>query len=144
MEVFGIFAVKKLFLFEIFQAQFNHKSNCDDKIRSFKMRCYFRKHCDAITGGVAMIKLRWYYPSPIDTLCSRAFQRFGQAKIVYGGSILGSCQFTILPQLPLKTMLDLKVVKIQLKMIINLNLWHTLQKLYTQLLCFILWTSKIT
>jgi len=36
---------------------------------------------------------------------------FGQAKFAYGGSILGSGQFTLLPQLPLKTMLSLKVVK---------------------------------
>jgi len=39
----------------------------------------------------------------------RAFHRFGQAKFAYGGSILSSKQFTLLPQLPLKTMLDLKV-----------------------------------
>jgi len=29
-----------------------------------------------------------------------------QAKFAYGGSILGSIQFTLLPQLPLKIMLD--------------------------------------
>jgi len=55
----------------------------------------------------------------------RAFQGFGQAKFAYGGSVLGSSQFTLLPQLPLKTMLDLKVVKIDLKKsfcFINLNL----------------------
>jgi len=32
------------------------------------MRCYFRKRCDAISGGCAMIKLRWYYPSPCGSL----------------------------------------------------------------------------
>jgi len=28
------------------------------------MRWYFRWLCDGISGGCAMIKLRWYYPSP--------------------------------------------------------------------------------
>jgi len=37
------------------------------------------------------------------------------AKIAYGGSILGFSQFTPLPQLPLKMMLGLKVVKIDSK-----------------------------
>jgi len=38
-----------------------------------------------------------------------------QAEIAYGGSILGSNQFPMLPQLTLKMMLDLKVVKIDSK-----------------------------
>jgi len=42
----------------------------------------------------------------------RAFHRFGQAKFPDGGSVLGSGQFSILPQLPLKTMLSSKGVKI--------------------------------
>jgi hypothetical protein len=37
---------------------------------------------------------------------------FGQAKFAYDGSILGSSQFTLLPQLPFRMMLSLKVVKI--------------------------------
>jgi hypothetical protein len=41
----------------------------------------------------------------------RAFHGFRQAKFAFGGLILGSSQFTILPQLPLKMMLNLKVVK---------------------------------
>jgi len=45
----------------------------------------------------------------------RAFHGFGQAKFAYGGSILGLSQFTLLPQLPLKIMLQLKVVKIDSK-----------------------------
>jgi len=45
---------------------------------------------------------------------------FWQAKFAYGGSILGSSQFTLLPQLPQKMMLDLKVVKIDTKIIILL------------------------
>jgi hypothetical protein len=42
----------------------------------------------------------------------RAFNRFGQAKFPDGGLVLGLSQFSILPQLPLKTMLVLKMVKI--------------------------------
>jgi len=42
----------------------------------------------------------------------RAFLRFGHAKFDYDASIFGSSQFTLLPQLPLKTLLGLKVVKI--------------------------------
>jgi len=45
------------------------------------------------------------------------FHRFGQAKFAHVGSVSGSNQFTLLPQLPLKTKLDLKVVKIDLKII---------------------------
>jgi len=45
----------------------------------------------------------------------RAFHGFGQAKFAYGGSILGSSQFTLLPQLTLKMMLNLKVVKFDTK-----------------------------
>jgi len=44
-----------------------------------------------------------------------------QAKFAYGGSILGLSQFTLLPQLPLKTMLNLKVVKIDSKITIWLH-----------------------
>jgi len=32
----------------------------------------------------------------------KGFHRFGQAKFAYGGSVLGSGQFTLLPQQPLK------------------------------------------
>jgi len=43
------------------------------------------------------------------------FHGFGQAKFPDSGLVLGSIQFSLLPQLPLKTMLGLKVVKIDLK-----------------------------
>jgi len=36
----------------------------------------------------------------------RAFHGFGQAKFTHGGSVLGSSQFSILPQLPPKMLLD--------------------------------------
>ncbi len=42
----------------------------------------------------------------------RTFHRFGQAKFPDGGLVLNSSQFSILPQLPLKIMLSLKVVKL--------------------------------
>jgi hypothetical protein len=45
----------------------------------------------------------------------KAFHRFGQSKFPDGGLVLGSSQFLILPQLPQKTMLGLKVVKIDSK-----------------------------
>jgi len=50
-----------------------------------------------------------------DLVLYRVFHGFGQAKFPDGGSILGSSQFTLLPQLPLKMMLGLKVVKIDSK-----------------------------
>jgi len=43
------------------------------------------------------------------------FHRFGQAKFTDGGLVLGSSQFSILPLLPPKILLDSKVVKIDLK-----------------------------
>ncbi len=52
-------------------------------------------------------------------LSYRAFHRFGQAKLGNGGSVLGSSQFTLLPQLPLKATLDLKVEKIDTKIIVS-------------------------
>jgi len=49
------------------------------------------------------------------------FHGFGQAKFACRGLVLGSSQFTLLPQLPLKMTFDLKVVKIDSKIIISLN-----------------------
>jgi len=40
----------------------------------------------------------------------KAFHGFGQANFTDGGSILGLIQFTLLPQLPPKILLDLKLV----------------------------------
>jgi len=48
----------------------------------------------------------------------RAFHGFGQARFADGGSILGSSQLSLLFELPLKTTLNLKVVKIDSKIII--------------------------
>jgi hypothetical protein len=45
----------------------------------------------------------------------RLFHRFGQAKFSDGGSVLGSSQFSVLPQLPAKMMLNSKEVKINSK-----------------------------
>ncbi len=55
------------------------------------------------------------------TVWYRAFQRFGQATLLDGGSVFGSSQFLILPQLPLKLLFDSKVVKIDPKLIISLR-----------------------
>jgi hypothetical protein len=51
----------------------------------------------------------------------RAFHGFGQAKFPDGGSVLGTSQFLMLHQLPPKMMLNLKVVKINPKIIILLH-----------------------
>jgi hypothetical protein len=48
----------------------------------------------------------------------RAFHGFGKAKLPYGGLVLGSSQFSPLPQLPQKATLNSKVVKFNLKLII--------------------------
>jgi hypothetical protein len=55
-------------------------------------------------------------------LSYKAFHGFGHAKFPEVSSVLGLSQFSILPQLPLKVMLDLKNVKIDPKIIITLCL----------------------
>ncbi len=50
------------------------------------------------------------------------FHQFRQTKFAYGGSILSSSHFFLLPQRPLKTKLAIKVVKIDSKIII-LPVW---------------------
>jgi len=52
-------------------------------------------------------------------LSYRAFHGFEQTKFAYGGSISGLSQFTLLPKLPQKMMLNLKVVKIDSKKMIS-------------------------
>jgi hypothetical protein len=52
----------------------------------------------------------------------RVFRRLRQAKFADGGSILNSSQFLLLPQLTLKTKLDLKMVKFDSKIIANYDL----------------------
>ena len=54
-------------------------------------------------------------------LIYRAFHRFGQAKIAYGGLVLGLSQFSILPQLPPKIMPNSNLVKFDPKIIISLR-----------------------
>ena len=49
----------------------------------------------------------------------RAFHSFGLAKFAYGGPVLGTSQFLLLPQLAQKMMLVSKVVKIDSKIIIS-------------------------
>jgi hypothetical protein len=50
----------------------------------------------------------------------RVFHRFGQAKFADGGWILGLSQLSLLSELPLNTMLDLRVIKINSKIIISI------------------------
>jgi hypothetical protein len=49
------------------------------------------------------------------------FHGFGQAKCAYSGSILGSSQFTLLPQLPQKNNVQFKSGKNWLKIIMSLH-----------------------
>ena len=56
-----------------------------------------------------MISWEWY----------KVFHRFEQAKFAYGSQVLGSSQFLMLPKLPEKTKLVLKVVKMDSKIIIS-------------------------
>jgi hypothetical protein len=51
---------------------------------------------------------------------NRAFYRFGQAKFLWGGFVLGSSQFSLMPQLPQKITLNFKVPKMDSKIIISL------------------------
>jgi len=57
--------------------------------------------------------------SPFNWL--KVFYGFGQTKFPNGGLVLGSSQFSIMPQLPPKIMLDSKLVKIDPKIIIFLR-----------------------
>jgi len=84
-------------------------------------------------------------------LCWRAFHRYGQAKCPNSGLILGSSQLSKLPQLSPKILLDLKLVKIDPKIIMSLskyNPWHTLYDfmrtfMIIQVMIEIEWTIKI-
>jgi len=73
------------------------------KIKTEGNLCVFEK--TFLTNGERKVRNIYY----------RAFHRFGQAKFPNDGSVLGSSQFSILSQLHLKTMLGLKVVKIDSK-----------------------------
>jgi len=57
----------------------------------------------------------------LSSMFYRVFHEFGQAKFADGGLILGSSQFTQLPQLPLKMRHNLKVVKINSKTLITIT-----------------------
>jgi len=60
----------------------------------------------------------------------RPFHQFGQAKFPDSGSILGLSQFSILAQLPLNTMLGLKVVEIHSKISNSVCMGVRSQKTY--------------
>ena len=63
-------------------------------------------------------------------------------KLAYGGLILGSSQFSILPKLPQKMVLDSKVVKIDSKIIISSlkskSLTHSVELLFASVVSAVL------
>jgi len=63
---------------------------------------------EATTGAFKFYVFIWFYNKKQNY---RAFHGFGQATFPDGGLVLGSSQFSILPQLPLKTLVSLKGVK---------------------------------
>jgi hypothetical protein len=94
-------------------------------VRLFEVKYCFLKHFFGVSHLAACIFLifstmnhnwvqgsilAWHRLDPISIY--RVFRGFRQAKFANGGSIFGSSQFTELPQLPLKTMLSLRMVKI--------------------------------
>jgi hypothetical protein len=56
----------------------------------------------------------------LNKLRYRVFHRFGQAKFPDGGLVLGSSQFSLLPQMTPKIILDSRAVKVGPKIIISL------------------------
>jgi len=66
-----------------------------------------------------LLQMTWWSQTRLQnclyTISYRAFHIFVQAKFPDGGLILGSSQFSVLPQLPPKTMLSFKEVKIDTK-----------------------------
>jgi len=88
-------------------------------IYSFNIVNYLRRFMLLVNARLMVISWDVQYmafPNGLRFSWYRAFHRFGQAKFPDGGSVLGSNQFSILPpQLPLKMMLRLKVVKIDSK-----------------------------
>ncbi len=73
-------------------------------------------HCNAI---IVYINCLWQHHIT-KVMNYSVFQGFSLAKFAYGGSILSSSQFLILPQLPQKMKLTSKVVKIDPKIIFSL------------------------
>jgi hypothetical protein len=70
--------------------------------------------------SLAMIGAVQFHQQKYAQLFYSVFQGFSYAKFAYGGSILSSSQFLILPQLPQKMKLMSKVVKIDPKIIVLL------------------------
>ena len=75
------------------------------------------------TTNSKTIESYWFsaLSSQFSTLMYRAFHRSGQAKFAYGGPILGSSQFLLLPHLPQEMTLASNVVKIDSEIIILLH-----------------------
>jgi len=82
----------------------------------------YRPRDTLLVSNVARLGKRVAHPCTRTTESYyRAFHRFAQAKFPDGGSILGTSQFSMLPQLPPKILLDSKVVKIDRKIIVSLH-----------------------
>jgi len=101
-------------------------TNISNKKRARKMLMKLtpvEKHCSwTVFWMCTFVNGKWHDSQLELKLCNyRVFHRFGQAKFAFGGSILGSNQITLLPQVPLKMMLNSKVVKIDSKIIISIH-----------------------
>jgi hypothetical protein len=64
-----------------------------------------------------------------------AFHQYGQAKFAFGGSILSSSQFLLLPQLPQKTKVASKAVKNDSKVIISFPSSNSVKRTVESKLC---------
>ncbi len=89
------------------------------KLNYFKIQRNTEKawiSCHILTLVHAFFALSWI----LEDFTYILFLRFVQPKYPDGGSILSSSQFTLLPELASKILLDLKEVKIDSKIIIFL------------------------
>jgi len=93
--------------------------NFFSKIKFWKEKKIWRKICFDICvaryEATTLGEKKWllvFFALLSCTFCYIVFNGFGKAKFAVGGSILGPSQFTLLPQLPPKILIDSKVVKI--------------------------------
>ena len=78
-----------------------------------------RRRPPRLASFVISRRLYSIFIRPGNSSSYRAFHRFGQAKFAYGGPVLGSSQFSPLPQLAQKMTLASKVVKFDSEIIIS-------------------------
>ncbi len=84
--------------------------SCEDK------KCYYYCWTDKklLQYMSRLTKIYWH-------IMAKPFMDIRQSKFIYGGLVLGSSQFSQLPQLPQKTTLNLKVIQFDSKIIILLR-----------------------